>query len=459
MSELNRHVARRFHLAVSMSVLAKLSVCILQIVSIPIAVKTLGVSGYASFAALFALSLAPQALILRHGPVLAGPIAALYAGNKWEEIAGRMWAAFVASVITMVFSVLVCLCLFAFGGMEKPIASETFSPLEVTVAFVCLTAMSVLSPLLLVFEDAQSALHESHLQGIRIGIGNALAIVAILCILPACPTLVGYVLCLTFPPFVIRLANVGFFLHRYPAIQFKQRRHCSDSVKAAMRGGALFTAVIGVGAFASNQVPVLAAATYLDAHQTASVSVVQQLVLVAFAFGSVVVTAFLPAFNTSVSVGNLIWASDWLYRLEKLFAFVGIVAVVGFMLIGGFLHDFLLGVPMSMPKESLLFAGIYSVLTILENFYFLLASSIHLSRRIAALFIIRAGLTGLVALIACIIGYPPMIWMFAALFASLVTIVPYRSVVWEQLSQQRSGALSKSLSNGEPSGSGSCGAL
>jgi len=430
MRDLQSHVQRRFMLSVVLSIAAKLSACILQLISIPIAIRTLGIDGYATFAVLFAASLAPQVFTLRHGPVLTGPIAAFYVGGRWNDISARLWSAFAASLITVVVSLVAAVAVYSSGLFAAPTPATGMDESDILKTLVGLSAMHLLYPLLSVFEDAQAALHESHLHGLRVAVGNFGAILAMVFLLPNRSSLPEYAAALVLPPFAIRIANVAIFLIRYPHLRLRRDLFPVLMILKSMRTGLLFTAVAGIGSYASNHLPVIAAATFLNSLQTASVAVIQQLTLISFAFGSVVVVGFLPALNSSLAAGEKEWAKDWLGKIDKAFIWIGLPGVVLFVTIGKPLHNYLLKCDLSVPQESMLFAGIYAVLTIAENFYFLLASSMCLSTRAGFLFVARAALTGAVAFLSCAIGYAPMIWLGAAILTLSITVREYRSMVW-----------------------------
>jgi len=430
MRDLQSHVQRRFKLSVVLSIAAKLSASILQLISIPIAIKSLGIDGYATFAVLFAASLAPQVFTLRHGPVLTGPIATLYVGGRWNDISARLWSAFFASLITVVISVIAVLAFYFHGYFAAPTPSAGMDESDILKTLVALSAMHLMYPLLLVFEDAQAALHESHLQGLRIAIGNFGAIIAMAFLLRSKSSLLMYATALVLPPFAVRVANVVIFLIRYPQLRLTRGSSPVATIFKAMRTGLMFTAVAGIGSYASNQLPVIAAAMFLNSSQTASVAVIQQLTLIAFAFGSVIIVGFLPALNSSLAAGDKDWVKEWLTKIDKAFFWIGIPGVVLFVTIGEPLHNYLLKEDLAIPRESMLFAGVYAVLTIAENFYFLLASSMRLSTRASFLFVARAALTGAVAFLSCAIGYAPMIWLGASILTLCITVLEYRSMVW-----------------------------
>lgn len=435
MTDLQAHIGRRFKQSVVLSVMAKLSACVLQLISIPIAVRYLGVDGYAAFATILAASLAPQMFVLRHGPILTGPIAAMFSVGDWPAIALRMWAAFGASLLSMVLSILAFASLYGLGALQGLVTSEGSAVPMVLGTMLFLTAMHLFIPLLIVFEDTQAALHESHLQGLRVTIGNVLAMIAIAFLVPHAPSLFCYAVALTGPPFLVRAMNAFMFLFRYRRLLLKFPKYMPAQIRISAHNGLLFTAVVGVGAYASNQLPIIAAATFLTEAQTASVSVIQQLTLVAFAFGSVLGVGFLPAFNTCLSSGNPDWVRRTLQRIEQSFVGLGIICVLGFVLFGRPLHNFLLRMDLAIPREAIWFAGVYAVLLIIENFYFLLATSIRQSGRSSLLFTVRAGLTGLAAYITCQAGYPAMIWLAGAALTLLITVFHYRSLVWMVVDQ------------------------
>ena len=102
MTDFHSFVRRRLSYSLIWSTAARVTTCILQIVSIPIAVKYLGVEGYAAYMAIFAISLAPHAFVLRHGPSLTGPVAVLMATDDWQRIREKLWSAFIPSLLTAI---------------------------------------------------------------------------------------------------------------------------------------------------------------------------------------------------------------------------------------------------------------------------------------------------------------------------------------------------------------------
>lgn len=434
MKDLQTHIQHRYTWSVVLSIASKLSACLLHLISIPIAVKHLGISGYAAFVAIFAVTLAPPMLVLRHGPVLTGPIASRFATKQWQQISVLFWSAFASSLITCVLAAFAFAGIYALGLCEFPPFSEGVSQTTVERTVVFLVAVNLLAPLLVVVEDVQTAFHESHAHGLRTTIGSTVAILAVLACFPIAPTLFTYSLALLLPTLVVRVANVTYFLVRYPNLRCEKSSITPQTIICSARTGFLFTLVVGLGSYATNQFPIVAAASFLRAEATASIAVIQQLTLVTFAFGSVIAIGFIPAFHTLFSIGNLTWIRSRLKQIEVSFIVLGVLCIGGFVALGPTAHRILLGRESECATGAFFFAGVYSILIIAENFYFLLASSVNLSTRVSVLFLARALLTAASAYLGCWLGYPPLFWGVGSFLIIVLTAGSYRSTVWAMVS-------------------------
>jgi O-antigen/teichoic acid export membrane protein len=437
MSEMKVHVRRRFKMSVLLTFAAKVSSTALQLISIPAAVHHLKVEGYATFAAIFALSLAPQMIVLRHGPTLSGPVSKMYGEADWRGISNRLSHALAATFLTTVLAALVFPLMMSLGiSVHAEGNGLSLTPNDWFVAGV-LVVVHLLSSTLLVVEDVQTGVHEGHLQAIRIIGGNLSAILAVLFIFPMRASLVVYVLCYIGPPFLLRFVNAIAFMYRRSPVRPQFRDLNRRGIYGAFADGFRYTAIIGVGTYLITQFPIIAASLYLDSYQTASVSVIQQLSLASYAFASVIAVGFVPAYNTHLALNDGAWVSHWLTRIEYGMVLGAVIGVAGFAFAGPHLHKLLLNEDLLLPSESFFFAGMYAATLVIEHFYLLLAASTQLSMRMLLLYIARAVATSLFAWGACASGYAPGIWIAGSVCSIGFTIHRYRSAVWRHVASNR----------------------
>tara|TARA_R110002049_G_scaffold27321_2_gene94048 strand:+ start:140889 stop:142166 length:1278 start_codon:yes stop_codon:yes gene_type:complete len=403
------------------------------VISIPIAIKYLGKEGFVAYTALYALSLAPQALVLRHGPALTGPSAILFAKQQWQQIREKLWSAVTPSGASALIAGAGLLVFLLFGWIDIPAALDGVSRQTLLATLAVLVVVNLLNTWVLVFDDMQAAFQETHVQGIRVTLGNIVALLAIIFIIPRWPSLLLYAVAITVPPIAFRVANVGLLMVRYRQIIPTAGSVNSQLIKQAIRNSFMYTLVVGLGNYASFRLPVIASAEFLSVDQTTSISIINQFVLVGYVFGSVLGVAFVPAINATIADGNSKWVHRSVRRLEFLLLAASILGIIAFYLLGPIVHRYFVKESLHVSTNCLLFAGIYTALLVIENFYYLVTFSFSPSVRLSVLYVVRTLITGVFAFIACAADFPAGIWISGSVLTIMMTIFAYRFAVFDHL--------------------------
>jgi len=422
-------VRRRFKYSLLWSTAAKVTTCLLQVISIPIAIGLLGKEGYVAYAAIYAISLAPQAFVLRHGPSLTGPNAILFAQNEWDRIRRNLWAAVIPSGASAFLAGLGLALFFHLGWLDIPAGLAATPDESYLQTLIVLVLVNLFHTWVLAFDDMQAAFQETHVQGIRVTLGNVVALIAIMTLVPQWPTVLVYAMAITVPPLVFRLGNVGLMMVRYRQLIPQDDSFNRVLLHETTRKSLMFTLVVGVGTYAAFRLPVIASAEYLGIDQTTSISIINQFVLVGYVFGSVLSVAFVPAINASIAEGDANWILRSIRRMECFMTIAAVVGTATMILMGGLVHRYFVKESLHVPASCLLFAGTYTSLLVIENFYFLVGISFQSSKRLNLLFVTRAIITGAFAFVACALDFPAGIWLSGTILTLVMTVFPYRYAV------------------------------
>ena len=246
-----------------------------------------------------------------------------------------------------------------------------------------------------VFDDTQSGMQDSHIQGIRATVGNLIALLAIFLLVPYWPNVFVYAVAIMIPPVLLRFANIALILRQFPQILPDSDTVTLRSTKAALHNGLFVHVRHGLGVYATFRSPVLASATFLGVHETASISIINQFIQVGYIFGTVLSTAFVPAINASIAGGKMDWVVRSFRRLELFIVVAGGLGVVAFCVLGPTVHHLFLKESMHVPNNCLLFAGLFTAFLIAENLYFGILLSFRPSTKLGLLLILRAVAAGL----------------------------------------------------------------
>ena len=397
----------------------------------------LGKEGYVAYAAIYAISLAPQAFVLRHGPRLTGPNAILFAKERWQQIRENLWSAVTPTGVSAICAGAGLALLYAIGWIDVPAVVAGIGNSMLVTTLVVLVVVNLLNTWVLVFDDMQGAFQETHVQGIRITLGNIVALLAIMFIVPKFPTLLVYAIAITLPPLVFRLANVGLILIRYRQINPRRDAFTVELMRETFRNSFMYTLVVGVGTYASFRLPVVAAAQFLNVDEAASISILNQFVLVGYVFGQVLSVAFVPAINASIAEGDSAWILRSMRRLEYLLVGASVLGTIAFCALGPIVHRYFVKEDLHVPDICLLFAGIYTALMVIENFYYLVCLSFRPSIKLGLLYVLRAVATGIFVFVACAADFPAGIWIFGSVLTLLMTVFVYRHSVYGHLNGVR----------------------
>lgn len=410
-----------------------MSATALQLASIPVAIKFLGVEKYAAYVTIFALASAPAILVMRHGPTLTGYVALARSHRRTEQLAARFQSCSMLSIASAAAAFLLTALLFFGTRFSVPAVVSSVAPGDVGFVFFLVAFCGLLGALLFTVEDLQAGYQETHVAGIRATAGNVIGLVLVFFWFPTHASILSYAAIMSVPPLALRLINTLILGIRMPEVFKPSGRIELAELRMAFHSGFLFSLVAGVGAYAGNQLPILAAGLLLSPADTAAVAVMNRLCLSAFAFGSIISLAMTPAFSAAVSQGRQSWLESVLRRFDLFFLVSTILGVVAFVVFGPLIFRFFVSEELPQSSFCFLFGGFYAALLIVEHFYLMLALSIGNPRRLTVLFLIRGILTGGLSWVACRIGFIPGIWLFASIAIIVVTLTASRRRVLEQV--------------------------
>lgn len=425
--DLDRQIRnQRLRLAVATSLASKISTFALQLVTIYVAGQVIGLSGYATYASVVALSTMPFVFSPRFGPDVVAMLGAAISRGEVPRIRSILWSLF--TLTASINAVLLLISLMAFWVIHwSRLPSLSFSNDQVVaISILCLLNALVMTSLAL--ETCQQAYQESYWLNIRTMVGNSVAIVGLTSLLRLQGSLYHIICWVAFPILICQLLNGFLFLRRHPELMPSFN---DVSLRLGFDLGMIgfwFSLAAGIGAYLSHQAPILFANAFLESHQVVYVACGLQLTLQVFSMASIITAPIVPALIDSIARADTTWllkTTNLLFGLLTLFGLVGFVAM---LLLGDRIFEILVGRSLALSQLEVLGVGLYLSVISLENYLFTLMCSLGKTYRAYSHFITRSFISATCAAFACYWAWPAGIFLGAFLAATLTTTIPF--VLW-----------------------------
>jgi O-antigen/teichoic acid export membrane protein len=398
-----QHRARRLKYAIVTSLASKGSTAVLQLVAIPVAVRTLGTEGYASYANVTALAGLIGAATITMGPALAVRIAAAAAENAHGEERRLATSAILPVTLNALALVPVALLLawcWPLGNSAN--GADGMAGPSLRIALAVMAGINLLQCLLAPVEAAQLGYQEQHLLNLRGLAGNLITAAAVLAMAWLRPSVLGMVIAMFVPQAVTRLANAAWFLEHRPFLLPRWSNFSWPTCRMLLAEGVLFTLVGGAGAYLCHQFPVLILdRLHRSAQTVASFAAGVGLVLAGIGVITMLCVPLWPALADSLSRGDTVWAVR-AYRRVLLFAMTYAALIGGGLaLFGGQICRVLFGHAVQPSAAFCALLGAYFVLHAWEYVHYMLLLGMKCIALPSLLYLVRALLTPLAILFLC----------------------------------------------------------
>ena len=385
----------RLRWAVGTSVLSKVVTALLTLIAIPIAIRSLGVSNFALYATITAISGWFGVLMLNMGPALVIRIAKAAVHGEVERERQIVSSAFMPVVILSSFLAVLAIGVVWFMPVNTLFNSELINGNDNT-ARIGLTILSIVCffrSILQVMENAQAGYQEQYLLNIRGLVGNVFTIASLFIVFWR-PEVCIMIVAMQVPTLLVQIANVVFFLIKRPFLLPRFSSFDWKESHGLIADGIMFSLAANLSAFLCHQFPI----TVLGAlpggeSRTAILAASMNLVISAFGVVSMIFIPMWSAVSDSLSRGDVNWAQQASRRTiinTMVYAFfIGFtLALFGKPLFKLWLGDML-------QPSSLFFVciGIYFIFLVWEYAHYMIlvgigqikiASAIYMTRSLVA---------------------------------------------------------------------------
>ena len=423
---------RRLWLAVGTSLLSKVMTAVLQIIAVPIAIRALGVQGYALYAALIAVGAWITLLTIQLGP----PLTIGIASAKEEGAASRYLSSALAPVLVNTLLLGIAAVLFlAFYPVEALFHTD-FGDQAATIRrslsiYVCLT---LLGGCLNVVEAAQAGYQENYLLNLRSLVGNTGALIATIAVALWWPSIEGLVVAFFAPTLLTRLVNAAILFRRRPFLWPRLPSVDLTLSRSLVVDGVAFSLASTLSAYLCHHLPVVLIGK-LDSTAAATFSAGMALIVSAFGVISMMCVPLWPAISDSLTENNHLWVKSASRKV------IGVAMVYAtcfgalLMFFGKQIFHTWLASSLQPSQLFFSFGAIYSILLTWEYVHFMILVGMGKRRIAPALYLLRALISiGGIMLIKSDADYP----VFAVLCtATLLTAVSYPVILRNRLRELR----------------------
>lgn len=299
---------RRLRYAAITSLVSKVVTFSLQVLAMPVAVRTLGTEQFALYAMINSAVAWINLANFGIGPGLTVGIASAAAQGDTRREKELFTSAFL-SVLLLVLAVGAVLFLALSQIPIEVLLSAQYrnyyptarTSIYLLVFFILAYGLST------VIESTQAGYQESYIYNAWLICGNVITIVALLLMPLLKPTLVTMILAVSGPALLARLANTIFFLFQHKLLRIRLRYYSFSQAKTLLASGFAYS-FTAVGNFLNHQVPIVLIGRQLSATSTATFTAVMTFYNLSFGMMTTLTMPALPALSDSKARSDGSWA-------------------------------------------------------------------------------------------------------------------------------------------------------
>ncbi len=401
-----RDRTNRIQLAWITSLLSTVTTVAIQLLAIPLVYRSLAERGYAAYASITAAAGVISVLNLGVGGSLVTPLAAAGAEGDEERQAVLVQAGLAPltalsligmAVVIPAVALLPPKALLGKAGVGSVSDLHTAILLAVTVALLSIPLSSI--------DVLRQAFQELHISNLLGAISNVVVCLALLAAAHYSMTLVAFIAALTLPPLAFKIVNWGCLFGRKSYLlrmrsrfpMWESRRLLLDGLRYVL---ASFSFVLVY------QWPIYWIARTLPARQSAPFAISMQIVLLSLSFA----LGFLRPMWSSTADAHARRDHAWLDRQIKkgrlTIVVGGVGTVAAMLLVGEPMVRFWIRQPITLGWQTRGVIGVLILLSIWEQFYFLLTLGLGRLREAAIAVFQRAAAFALFVPLLTALGGP-----------------------------------------------------
>ncbi len=348
---------------------------VLQLVSTPLLLRTLGVSSYALYTLVGGILMFMAFAQFGFSNLLTRKVAALLANGDRNMIAAEVWTA-VTTVAIIALFLMGSLAIIEHNYGLHWLWGEAYANNKeiLTWGFYFGLVIGLLTIVLNLFVGIQAGYQELHISNIYGGIGTLFAALTIasLCLQNVIDTR-AYWVALYIPPLLVLCANTIHLLLRHRELAALQLR--LDRIKSLILGGAAFMLVQTLLPLAQREGTRLILARHGELADVAKISVFFQLATILGGFVTMITQPMMGAIADAASCGNSAWIAARLSQLRKVCLLIGVATLALGVVVGPDAIVIWLGAGIQFTRQDFWLFSFYFavVLQVHVNQVFLLA--------------------------------------------------------------------------------------
>jgi O-antigen/teichoic acid export membrane protein len=401
-----RDRTNRIQLAWITSLLSTVTTVAIQLLAIPLVYRSLGESGYAAYASITAAVGVIGILNLGVGGSLVTPLAAAAAQGDEERQAVLVQAGLAPVIALCLIGMAVVIPVVAWlpsktllgragAGSASDLHSAILIAVTVALASIPLSSIDVL-------RQAFQQLHISNLLGAA---SNVVVCLALLLAAHYSISLMVFIVAFTLPPLAFKIGNCGClfgrkrYLLRMPD-RFP-RRQCQ-----LLLGDGLRYVLASFSFVLVYQWPVYWIARTLPASESAPFAISMQIVLLALSFALGFLRPMWSSTADAQARGDHVWLGSQITKGRLTIALAGVGVLAGILLVGQQIIRMWIRQPIMLGWQTRGLIGAIILLSIWEQFHFLLMMGLGQLRQVSIAIFQRAFAFALVVPLLAALGGP-----------------------------------------------------
>ncbi len=315
--------SNRYFLAVCALLFSKGIAYIGRLISLPLALYYCGVEEFALFSFVVALSAIPGMVLVRLGPRFIGYIAHCNSNNNYSGIAWLVRQGCLLSIYGACIFAIIAVIFLAISE-QFGFASVFAKSKEVKFSLFLLMFINFVQTFLLVFENLQVGMNETHLAAGRNSLASVISCCGTLLLIPIFPTCLALVGVLHGIPLIARVLFAIYLWRRYSFV-FSTKPVKPSFVESLSLDAAKNTLMSGLVAFLLVQSPLLIVMGIGESTPDVHITVIAlQFTLQFFGLMSILVVPAIPALTSRLKSDK--GAASWSFSCVKLQRLATLVA-------------------------------------------------------------------------------------------------------------------------------------
>lgn len=394
------HRDRTIKSAVLTSLLSKFGTLFLRIISIPIAIRVLGMEEFGVYATILVIVQMMDVLHVGIGPALTQKLSKAVLENDKEKEASLFGTSMIISgAITAVIAL--CLWLAVWYIPVTDLFGDKYAPFAESMRNACLIGILIIAVELvcLVAERARDGYMETRYTNSWGAGGNFLAAAMLLIGVWKFPTIEFLVLAVNGSVVLAKFGNMVQMMVQRPYLIPRPKTFRPDMVKMLMSGALIFTIVYGTTGITEYNIIGYMVGRFLGPEQAANYSVLVTIHVMMTGVISMLTIPMWPAVIDAWERKDFVWIAKAKTRLRFIATIFGGATILGMALLGAWVVNLWIGDEFSLGRGSMTIFGCYFALHLWRHVNQILCLGLSRENAVAKVVIAETLVSFTVALI------------------------------------------------------------